>query len=126
MYNRVVDRRNMRVALFAGILLACLLLVATLYNSAFAQENGTIMYPENGTDAVATFTAVGPGGRVDRLVVGRRRRDNDNFDIENGCSHSRIPPTLRPPRGGTSGNSNTYVVTVGASDGGEPRPLLKK
>ena len=55
MYNRVVDRRNMRVALFAGILLACSLLVATLYNSAFAQENGTIMYPwENGTGSVAT------------------------------------------------------------------------
>ena len=62
MHNLVVDRRNMRVALFAGILLACLLLVSTLYNSAFAQENGTIMYPENGTDPVATFTAVDPEG----------------------------------------------------------------
>ena len=62
MYNRVVDRRNMRVALFAGILLACLLLVSTLYNSAFAQENGTIMYPENDTGAVATLTAVDPEG----------------------------------------------------------------
>ena len=60
MYNRVVDRRSMRVALFAGILLACSLLVATLYNSAFAQENGTIEYAENGTGSVATYTASGP------------------------------------------------------------------
>ena len=62
MYNRVVDRRSMRVALFAGILLACSLLAATLYNSAFAQEDDTIEYPENDTGAVATFTAVDPEG----------------------------------------------------------------
>ena len=87
MYNRVVGRRNMRVALFAGILLACLLLVSTLYNSAFAQENGTIMYPENDTGAVATLTAVDPEGKsivwsLDGPITAIRRR-------RAGCSHDR-------------------------------------
>ena len=75
MYNRVVDRRSMRVALFAGILLACSLLVATLYNSAFAQDaNGPIKYAENDTGAVATFTAVDPEGESIVWSLAERRR----------------------------------------------------
>ena len=42
----------------------------TMFNSTFAQDSGAIEYPENGTDPVATYTAVDPRGQVDCLVVG--------------------------------------------------------
>ena len=36
------------------------MLAIPLYNSAFAQDDGTIEYAENGTGPVATYTAVDP------------------------------------------------------------------
>ena len=46
--------------------------------------DGSIMYAENGTGAVATFTAVDPEGEsiVWSLAIGA---DMDDFSIENGC-----------------------------------------
>ena len=61
MYNRVLDRRTIWVILFAGILLAGSVMLMSLYDSTFAQE-AAIDYAENGTDPVATYTAVDPEG----------------------------------------------------------------
>ena len=123
MYNRVVDRRSVRVALFAGILLACLLLVATLYNSAFAQENGgPIEYAENGTGAVATYTAVDPEGEAITwsLKADDDDEDNENFKITGGVLSFDEPPDYENPKGGGGDDdddaSNTYTVTLVASD----------
>ena len=115
MYNQVVDRRNMRVALFAGILLACLLLVSTLYNSAFAQENGTIMYAENDTGAVATFTATDPEGKDITWTLDGD--DDDDFKIDDGVLTFASPPDYEDPSGSLNDDSNTYTVTVVASAG---------
>ena len=101
MYNRVVDRRSMRVALFAGILLACSLLVATLYNSAFAQENAAIEYPENGTDPVAVFTATDPenmGAVTWSLKADDANDDDEDFEIDKSggvLSFMKTRPTTR-------------------------------
>ena len=75
MYNRVLDRRTIWVILFAGILLAGSVMLMSLYDSTFAQDAGTIEYAENGTDPVATYTAVDPEGTVVNCGrwMGRRR-----------------------------------------------------
>ena len=125
MYNRVVDRRSMRVALFAGILLACSLLVATLYNSAFAQVNDAIEYPENGMDPVATFTAEDPEGEsiVWSLAAGG---DMEDFAIKDGVLRFMNSPDFEDAKGGgADGTANTYVVTVQASDGGDTTTATK-
>ena len=81
-----------------------------------AQESVTIMYPENGTEPVATFTAVDPEGEsiTWSLAAGT---DMDDFDIENGVLRFKSAPDFEIAT--DSDTDNTYVVTVQASDGGE-------
>ena len=70
-------------------------------------------YAENGTGAVATFTAVDPEGEsITWTVTGT---DNDAFSIENGVLRFRSPPDFE------GAGDNTYVVTVEASDRGAAR-----
>ena len=57
MYNRLFNLTITRVALFVVALMAISLVALPVYNLAFAQETDTIEYAENGTGAVATFTA---------------------------------------------------------------------
>ena len=80
-----------------------------------AQDNGTIMYAENGMGAVAIFTAVDPEGEsiIWSLAAGT---DMDDFDIENGVLRFKRAPDFEMPT--DSDPDNTYVVTVQASDGG--------
>ena len=82
----------------------------------FAQADGTIMYPENGTEPVATFTAVDPEGEsiVWSLATGG---DMEDFDIDDGVLTFKSSPDYEMPA--ASDDSNTYVVTVQASDGGD-------
>ena len=117
----------MRVALFAGILLACSLLVATLYNSAFAQENAAIEYAENGTAAVATYTAVDPEG-ADITSWTLSGNDADDFMIDGGVLSFAKSPDYEKATDGDRNNDgdftgdteeasdNTYEVTVQATD----------
>ena len=106
----------MRVALFVGILLACSLLVASLYNSAFAQENGTIEYAEKETGPVATYTASDPEGASVRWSLGGV--DAGDFTIEDGVLRFAKTPNYEKPMGGGTTNTltNTYVVDVLATD----------
>ena len=79
--------------------------------------NGPIEYAENGTGAVATLTAVDPEGEsiVWSLAAGG---DMEDFAIENGVLSFKSSPDYESPAG-TGDDSNTYVVTVQASDGGD-------
>ena len=74
-------------------------------------------YAENGTGAVATFTAEDPEGEsiVWSLAEGG---DMDEFTIVNGVLRFKSSPDFEDPQGGIGDSSTTYEVTVQASDGG--------
>ena len=96
-----------------------------------AQDDGPIMYAENGTDPVATFTGTDPEGRmvywslapdgtdfedVDGVVAGDEE-DVDHFMISmDGVLSFNIPPDHEMPMGGAGNDSTTYKVVVVASD----------
>ena len=107
-----------RVILFFGILLAVSMLAIPLYkyNPLFAQDGGTIEYAENGTGPVATYTAVDPEmtAIASWSLAGT---DADDFSIEGGVLMFKKSPDFEDTKGGADGNSNTYSVTVQATDG---------
>ena len=96
-----------------------------------AQEAATeLEYAENGTDPVATFTAVDPEGRTvywDVLAANATfadiddveqadAADADDFSISmDGVLNFKFPPSFESPMGGTT-NTNTYKVVVVSSD----------
>ena len=73
-------------------------------------------YAENGTGAVATFTAEDPEGEsiVWSLAAGG---DMEDFSIENGVLRFKSSPDYEDPA--DSDTNNVYVVTIEASDGGQ-------
>ena len=73
-------------------------------------------YAENGTGAVATFTAEDPEGEP--IVWSLDGGDMDEFTIVNGVLRFKNSPDYEDPQGGASDDSTTYEVTVQASDGG--------
>ena len=73
-------------------------------------------YAENGTGAVATFTATDPeGADIVWSLVGN---DMSELTIKGGVLRFKSSPDFEDPQGGSSNNSITYEVTVQASDGG--------
>ena len=82
----------------------------------WAQDaDGPIMYAENGTDPVATYTAVDPEGKsIVWSLTGTA--DYEDFSIVNGVLRFKSSPDFESP--GSKNDSNTYEVTVQASDGG--------
>ena len=103
---------------FAFVLAVSLLAVSLMFmlpGGLLHAQTGPIEYPENGTGAVATFTAVDPEGEsITWTLAGG---DMEDFSIENGVLRFKSPPDFENPQG--SGTLNTtYVVTVQASDGG--------
>ena len=73
-------------------------------------------YAENGTGAVATFTAVDPEG--ESIVWSLVGDDMDEFTIVNGVLRFKSSPDFEDPQGGTNDDNVNYEVTVQASDGG--------
>ena len=133
MYNRLFNLTITRVALFVVALMAISLVALPVYNLAFAQETDTIEYAENGTGAVATYTAEDPEGKdITWSLLETPFTDSDNdidignndladfgdFTIENGVLMFKSPPDFEAAKGGPTGTSNTYNVVVQASDGG--------
>ena len=114
MYKLALDRRITLSSLFAGIVLAALLLVMSSYNSTFAQDDGPIMYAENGEDPVATFTAVDPEDKdiTWSLATGD---DMEDFEIKDGVLRFKSKPNYEMPA--DADTNNTYTVTVVASAG---------
>ena len=99
---------------------------------AWAQDAGPIEYPENGTGAVATFTAEDPEGKSvtwSVLADATGLQDIDEADVANsglfsidessGVLTFKDAPDYETPLGGPSDNSNTYMLVVQVSDGAE-------
>ena len=121
-----------RLILFAGILLAVSLLAIPLYNSAFAQDDGTIEYAENGMDPVATFTATDPEDRMVYWSLAPADADPDgvgNLDAADAADAAEFsissdgvlrfkfsPDYEMPMMGETEKANNTYKAVVVASD----------
>ena len=78
-----------------------------------AQDDGSIKYAENGTGAVATYTAEDPEGKdIDWDLTGE---DAADFTIENGVLSFKSPPDFESPA--DTGTDNTYSINVQASAG---------
>ena len=88
----------------------------------WAQDADTIEYAENGTGPVATYTAVDPEGAAVKwslAVVGDPVEDDaGDFSISGGVLSFKKSPDYETPKGGgaTGPPSNTYSVTVVATD----------
>ena len=65
---------------------------------------------------MATFTAVDPEG--ESITWSLDDNHAEDFSIENGVLRFKSSPDFEDPKGGADSDSNTYVVTVQASDGG--------
>ena len=101
------------ILMVAGILLVGSFLVMNLYQSTFAQESGTIEYAENGTDPVATYTAVDPEGVEIKWSLSGD--DADAFTIEGGVLAFVKSPNFEAM--GDANTDNIYDVVVEATDG---------
>ena len=136
MFSMALDRRTLWMALFAGVMLVFLVLLAQRYHTVFAQD-GTIEYAENGTDPVSTYTATDPEGRPvywsllanDASVTpsdinpSTDSADAGHFSISaDGVLSFEFPPDYEMPRGtelavdADADALNTYKVVVVASD----------
>ena len=127
MYNRLFNLTITRVALFVFALMAISLVALPVYNLAFAQETDTIEYAENGTGAVATYTAVDPEG-ADITSWTLAGDDADDFMIGGGVLSFAKQPDFEMATDGDRNNDgdfgdtgeevsdNTYLVTVQATD----------
>ncbi len=92
--------------------------------------DGPREYVENGTGAVATYTAVDPEGKSVTWSVETESVSDDleAADVEDSALFEiskageltfKSKPDYETPLGGPSGNSNTYRLVVAASDGVE-------
>ena len=120
-------RKRLAYPLFAFLALLAFSMLFLLPGEqllAQAQEEA-IKYAENGTGPAAVLTAVDPEGEsiVWSLAAGG---DNAVFDIENGELSFKSAPDYEAPQGGDDNDSNTYVVTVQASDGGEDTTAMEE
>ena len=80
---------------------------------------GSVRYPENGTEPLASYTAFDEGEHVIRWSVSGR--DDDLFTIEDGVLAFKKPPNYEDPQSGANGAllsaKNVYRVTVEAAGG---------
>ena len=122
----LLARRQFAFPILAVLAVAALGLWLLLPGGALRAQEAAIEYPENDTGAVATLTAVDPEG--ESIVWSLEDTgDNEDFDIENGVLTFKSSPDFEDPKGGgDSGNDNTYVVTVQASDGGRDTTAMEE
>ena len=76
-------------------------------------QDASIMYPENGTDPVATYTAVDPEGAG--IVWSLSGADASLFSIEGGVLAFVKSPNFEAP--GDVNTDNIYEIMVEATDG---------
>ena len=106
-------RRQFAFPILAVLAVAALGLWLLLPGGALHAQEAAIEYDENGTDPVATLTAVDPEG--DAVIWTLAGIDALDFDIENGVLRFKSSPDYELPV--DDGPDNTYKVTVTASDG---------
>ena len=110
-----------RVVVLAGIILAILLLLSRSYYPVFAQESvpeltETIEYAEDRTDEVISYSATDPEGETIQWTA--VSLGTEDFSISTGGVLTFVnKPDYEDPKGGSADDSNTYEVTVTASDG---------
>ena len=92
-------RRQFAFPILAVLAVAALGLWLLLPGGALRAQDDAIEYPENGTDPVATYTAVDPEGKsiVWSLATGD---DMDDFSIENGVLRFKSSPDFEAARPG--------------------------
>ena len=110
----------------SGIAILALLAVGTLFllpvGPLMAQDSSTIKYAENGTGPAAVFTAVDPeiaGAVTWSLKDDDATDDDEDFEIDKSSgelSFKKSPNYEMATGGGSEGSSNTYTVTVVATD----------
>ena len=82
-----------------------------------ADMDSPISYMERGTMTVATYMADGP--MANNAIWTLEGADADDFTIRGGMLEFKSVPDYESPMGGADDDSNTYMVTVKASAGGE-------
>ena len=90
-------------------------------------QQAAIKYAENDTGPVATFTATDPEG--ESIVWSMGGTDAGDFDIKDGVLTFKKSPNFEAATGGGSAESdtsNTYMVTVQASDGGQDTTAMEE
>ena len=113
MYQTLTSRFRLPVwGLVALLAVSMLFLLPGLLQ---AQASDAIEYAENGTDAVATFTATDPEGKDITWSV--TQDGTADFKITDGVLEFKSPPNYEAPGGGIANDSNEYTVTVVASAG---------
>ena len=105
-------KRQFAFPILAVLAVAALGLWLLLPGGALRAQDAAIEYAENGTDPVATYTAVDPeGADVDRWSW--TGGDDADFTIENGVLSFKKSPDFEMPQGGCrAAVDNTYSVTV--------------
>ena len=124
MLNRPSKAVVTRVVGIVGALVAlsAFLVLSNVPGSVFGQETGVIMYAENGTAPVLTFTSEDPEGMgIHWDVTGV---DADDFSISGGVLTFNDPPDYEKPSDRTRaddtetvvGEDNMYQITIRASE----------
>ena len=108
------QRGQFAFPILAVLAVAALGLWLLLPGGALRAQDAAIEYPENGTGAVATYTATDPEGAMVRWSLDGT--DAGDFMIENGVLSFKKSPDFETPKGGSAGMSNTYTVMVKATD----------
>ena len=114
MFYRPLNANILRVLIIVGALAALAVMSLPVNNPAFAQEASTIEYAENGMGPVATYTAMDPESAA--VMWSLSGDDAGDFMIANGVLSFKKSPDYETPKGGSEGDSNTYMVTVRATD----------
>ena len=106
--------RRLALPIFAILALLAASLLFLLPGSPLqAQDDGTIEYAENGTDPVATYTAVDPEGAA--IAWSLSGDDKDDFTIAGGVLAFVKSPDFEDPKDDTA--DNIYEIMVEATDG---------
>ena len=122
MFYRPFNVKMLRVLVIVSALAALSVLVLPVYNLAFAQEEGSIEYAENGMGPVETYTAMDPEGTaiVSWMVGGT---DAGAFMIDGGVLRFKKSPDYEMPAdvmgedGSTAAaDDNIYEIMVTAMD----------
>ena len=101
-----------------GVLILTLASASLVLGGLVHAQDDPIEYPEKGTGAVATYTAVDPDGSaiVSWTLDGA---DAGDFKIEDGVLNFKKTPDYETPKGGGQDEGDTdniYMVTVQATD----------
>ena len=118
----LLANRRLAFPILALLALLTASLLFLLPGGPLHAQEAAISYPENGTGAVATLTAVDPEG--ESISWDLSGTDAADFDIENGVLRFKSSPDFEIPA--DANTDNTYEVTVEASDGGADTTAMEE